>query len=417
MLTKTETESSPLLQTPVTHNVRFYTTEDISDEVPPQEGDGNDGNAEERIRRPSCRSWMSGADVSDAEYMHDMSNASRTSRTLPNNAPAPFVLLGLCCAVLAGLCFTSSNVMVKYIPKVNSWQLLFIRCMSQNVAMVPIMIIGKYNIFGTPDWSTRWRVAAQGILGGLLLLFIFEAVARLPLGDCTAIFFSAPAFTMVMSYFVLRDHCGLWRILVAVTLLAGVLILTKPESVWTRETDTGNSSDHSNSSSHHFRNASIHGDAHKGDYDIGGLLSAFAVPFLSAWIVIITRQAKHVHYSVFVFWFGIGGLIVSFVGMFGIDDGPLFHQWDERMWMLSFMVALVGIIGSILMTKAICWVTPSKVMVVRSFEVVAAYILQVTVFDIPTHWTDLGGTICVMGAVLSMSFEDCIMEKLQWKWM
>ena len=33
--------------------------------------------------------------------------------------------------------------------------------------------------------------------------------------------------------------------------------------------------------------------------------------------------------------------------------------------------------GSILMTKAVCWVTPSKVMVVRSFEVVAAYVLQV----------------------------------------
>ena len=39
-------------------------------------------------------------------------------------------------------CF--SNVMVKYIPEVNSWQLLFVRCMSQNVAMVPIMIIGNF---------------------------------------------------------------------------------------------------------------------------------------------------------------------------------------------------------------------------------------------------------------------------------
>ena len=38
------------------------------------------------------------------------------------------------------------------------------------------------------------------ISGGLLLLFIFEAVARLPLGDCTAIFFSAPAFTMVQKF-------------------------------------------------------------------------------------------------------------------------------------------------------------------------------------------------------------------------
>ena len=103
--------------------------------------------------------------------------------------------------------------------------------------------------------------------------------------------------------------------------------------------------------------------------------------------------------------------------MFGISKGPLFHDWDERMWMLSIMVALVGILGSILMTKAVCWVTPSKVMVIRSFEVVAAYILQVTVFDIPTHWTDLIGTSCVVSAVLAMSFEDCIMDRVNWRWL
>ena len=71
--------------------------------------------------------------------------------------------------------------------------------------------------------------------------------------------------------------------------------------------------------------------------------------------------------------------------------------------------------GSILMTKAVCWVTPSKVMVVRSFEVVAAYVLQVrskclpirrkssfqvTVFDVPSHWTDILGTGAIISAVL-----------------
>ena len=42
--------------------------------------------------------------------------------------------------------------------------------------------------------------------------------------------------------------------------------------------------------------------------------------------------------------------------------------------------------------------------------------LQVTVFDIPTHWTDLIGTSLVVGAVISMGFEDCVMSKINWKW-
>merc|ERR1719318_1201453 len=151
--------------------------------------------------------------------------------------------------------------------------------------------------------------------------------------------------------------------------------------------------------------------------ELTGIICALAVPTLSAWIVIITRQAKHVHYSVLVFWFGVGGLVVSLIGIFAMDSDPLFQEWDIREWMLSLMVALVGILGSILMTKAVCWVSPSKVMVVRSFEVVAAYILQVTVFDVPTHWSDLAGTMCVIGAVIGMGMEDYLMERINWRFL
>ena len=82
---------------------------------------------------------------SDAEFFGDV---RPITSNLPNAAPAPFVYLGFCCAVLAGLCFTSrflsnltfnlplyfasfSNVMVKYVPEVSSWQLLFVRCSMQ----------------------------------------------------------------------------------------------------------------------------------------------------------------------------------------------------------------------------------------------------------------------------------------------
>merc|ERR1712168_708775 len=88
-----------------------------------------------------------------------------------------------------------------------------------------------------------------------------------------------------------------------------------------------------------------------------------------------------------------------------------FLNWNEEQWVLTFSIALVGLIGSILMTKAVCWVTPSKVMVVRSFEVVVAYILQVTVFDTPTYLSDVLGTILVILSVLSMGIEDHLMTK------
>ena len=57
----------------------------------------------------------------------------------------------------------------------------------------------------------------------------------------------------------------------------------------------------------------------------------------------------------------MGGFVVSIVGVAALDRQPLFVDWQTKEWLLSVMVALVGILGSILMTKAVCWVTPSKV--------------------------------------------------------
>ena len=90
-----------------------------------------------------------------------------------------------------------------------------------------------------------------------------------------------------MSCIILRDHCGVWRIMVAITLLSGVLILSRPESLFESGVDRANRSS-SNTSHHHPRNPGPD-EAHHGQYDVVGLLSAMAVPILSAWIVIITR--------------------------------------------------------------------------------------------------------------------------------
>jgi len=356
----------------------------------------------------SLEAYMSGYDTtSDVEFSLDTADLAPITANLPNAAPASYVYLGFCCAVLAGFCFTTSNVMVKYVPEVSSWQMLFVRCLTQLLTMIPLIRLSGSSIFGTPDFATRWRVAAQGVLGGFLLLTIFEAVSRMPLGDCTAIFFSSPAFTMILSFIILKDHCGLLRVLVACVLLTGVLVLTRPPALFPSGAEAplpapGNTTDST---------------ADPDNYDLTGILSALAVPALSAWIVIITRQAKHVHYSVLVFWFAVGGLVVSVLGFTALDDKPLFGGWEAKEWVLSLMIALVGILGSILMTKAVCWVTPSKVMVVRSFEVVAAYVLQVTVFKVESHWTDILGTGCIIAAVLGMGLEDVLMDRIGWRFL
>ena len=91
----------------------------------------------------------------------------------------------------------------------------------------------------------------------------------------------------------------------------------------------------------------------------------------------LSREVRHVHYSVLVFWFAIGGLVISIAGICLLDTVPLFSDWSVVTWLLSIQQAVLGILGSVLMTKAVCWISPSKSMVIRSFQVIISYIVQV----------------------------------------
>ena len=66
------------------------------------------------------------------------------------------------------------------------------------------------------------------ITGGLRVLFIFLSFSQLPLGDATTILFSSPVLVMVLSALILKEKCGVFRLVAAVILLSGVSLIAKP---------------------------------------------------------------------------------------------------------------------------------------------------------------------------------------------
>ena len=80
------------------------------------------------------------------------------------------------------------------------------------------------------------------------------------------------------------------------------------------------------------------------------------------------------------------------------------------------------------MTKAVCWMTPAKTMVIRSFQVIISYIIQVcTAGFIPNilklsfcqkveffgtlpHTSDYFGACLIMTAVFTIGAEDKMMK-------
>jgi len=315
---------------------------------------------------------------------------------------------GYLLCILSGLCFIACNLCIKLASSdfpVSSWQMLFVRCLVQKVCMIPVLCWIRESVLGpSGDYKTRIKLGAQATISGCLLLCYFEGIRRLPLGDFGAIAFSSPAFTMVLSIFMLKEHCGIYRCLVAIILTVGVVLISRPPILFSDDGGGGQVVPHAGGAGH----------TEVEIIDYLGIIFALAGSALSAWVTIIAnylcRQLRHVHFSIQVFWFSLGGEIISLLGMLLLDTTSIFSRWTVFTWLMAVGQGVLGLIGTIFILLALHWISPTKNKVIRSFQVVASYIIQVEVFGTIPHISDYVGAVMIVMAVLGITMEDMIMR-------
>ena len=246
------------------------------------------------------------------------------------------------------------------------------------------------------------RIVLQGMGGGLLLLFIYMAIQRVPLGNSSAIFFCTPVFTFVFAVCMLGERMGLYRVFISLLMLAGVCLITRPPFIFGPDaTPSGGHHDHGGD-----------GDDLGNSFNVVGYVLAFMVPVMSAVVSIVTRQLKHIHPSVLMLWFGFGGLVVALGGMSlvsSFDFADIVSNSERIMCVLS--ICVLGILGNVFYTIAMKYVSPSKANVFRSFEVILNFVLQITIEHGSFHLIALLGIACLLLAVVATGFENEAMRK------
>ena len=99
--------------------------------------------------------------------------------------------------------------------------------------------------------------------------------------------------------------------------------------------------------------------------------------------------------------------------MFLLDTSPLFSTWTVTTWLLSAGQGVLGLVGTVLILLALQWISPTKNKVIRSFQVIASYIIQVEVFGTTPHVTDYVGAMMIVTAVLGITMEDMVMKAVK----
>merc|ERR1712142_843070 len=158
---------------------------------------------------------------------------------------------------------------------------------------------------------------------------------------------------------------------------------------------------------------------------------------LIAAVAVAGRQCHEVHFSVLLLWSALGSLLIGCIGLYSFGNEELLNEMgrDGRdipdvtndtlqdttsesgvasikmfkgptEWLVATLVAFLGIFVNVVILKALKYLMPGKVMLLKAAELVAGYVLHFCVMTEGTpgdlHWLDMGGAVCVGLALLSL---------------
>lgn len=105
-------------------------------------------------------------------------------------------------------------------------------------------------------------------------------------------------------------------------------------------------------------------------------------------------MGRSVHYYLSIWYYAVIGFIECFITVSILGEWKIPHCGRDR-WLLM-LIAVLGIAGQAFLTKALQIEKAGPVALMRTVDVVLAFIFQFIFFNrAPTMWS-LGGALCVV---------------------
>jgi len=296
--------------------------------------------------------------------------------------------LGLLLALLSGVLMTAYSTMIKLLDSMDSMQVVVMRGALQLIVMGSSALIKGASFRGAKERQVPWLLLLIALSGGLRLLFIFTSFSRLPLGDSTTILFSSPVFVMIFSICLLREPCGLFRLMAGSSLLTGVVLIAKPPILF-GPAEGGSFPDTAGVDT---------------PYDALGYALVCGACLMSALSLVLTKMvATKVDKTVILFYIGVGIVVAGTAGLFSVGRPRLaLPAWE---WGLAVGIAVLGLVQQYCLIFAVTLESPARVTLVRQLQIIMAYGVQSVMFQLVPSYTDLMGAAIILLTVMATTFE------------
>uniref|UniRef100_G1Q5L7 Solute carrier family 35 member G1 n=1 Tax=Myotis lucifugus TaxID=59463 RepID=G1Q5L7_MYOLU len=298
------------------------------------------------------------------------------SRTQPEaKKKAPCRGLGLFYALLSAFLFSVASLLVKKVQGLHPVEISAFRCVFQMLVIIPCLIYRKTGFIGPKD--LRIFLILRGVLGSTGMILLYYAFHMTSLANATVVSFSCPVFTSLFACMFLKEKYSLWDVLFTAFAITGVILSVRPPFLFGSHTAemTGSYSDHLK----------------------GTFASLGQAVFAASTFVILRKMGKSVDYFLTVWYYTVAGLLECVIILFALGMWKLPNCEMDTLFLL-LLIGLFGLGGQVFLTKALQIEKAGLVALMKTMDVVFAFIAQIIfLHDIPTWWT-VGGALCVVAS-------------------
>ncbi|XP_036903290.1 solute carrier family 35 member G1 [Sturnira hondurensis] len=298
--------------------------------------------------------------------------SSRANPEAKKKAPCPG--LGLFYTLLSAFLFSVGSLFVKKVQDLHAVEISAFRCVFQMLVVIPCLIYRKTGFIGPKD--QRIFLVLRGVLGSIAMILIYYAYQTTSLADATVISFSCPVFTSIFACILLKEKYGLWDVLFTSFTIVGVILIVRPPFLFGPNTEVV--------------------DKNYSEHLKGTFASVGHAVFAAMSIVIIRKMGKSVDYFLSIWYYIIFGLVETIIVLFILGEWSLPYCGLDRLFLI--LIGLFGLGGQVFLTKAVQIEKAGLVALMRTMDVVFAFIFQIIFLnDVPTWWT-VGGALCVVAS-------------------
>ncbi len=267
---------------------------------------------------------------------------------------APPVLRGILLMCIATVFFSTMHVLVRYVARdVPPLQIAFLRNIFGVIVFAPLLMSSGLAFLRTRRIGLH---AVRGVLNSVAMLMFFTGLAITPVARVTALAFSAPIFTAVLSVIFLGERFRIRRWLAIVAGFSGTLIILRPGMI---------------------------------PADLGSILVVSSALVWAATMIVI-KVLSRTDSS-----FAITAYMNIFLSIFSL--GPALWVWvtpPPDMWVWLAAIGILGTIAQLALSQALKETEPTAVLPFDFLKLVWATLLGLWVFgELPDLYTWIGALV------------------------